>query len=65
MIEIWLLVVAFYSPGGDYMGNRVYQVESRYHCHKEVLRVNNSKYPMTQNAHAQCIMTRPVSKETK
>lgn len=56
MIEIWLLVVAFYSPGGDYMGQRVYEYQSHYQCYQAVIQISNTKYPMTQTAQAQCML---------
>lgn len=52
----WILIVAFYSPGGDYMSSRTWEFESHYQCVQEMVRVNKTVYPLRQRAEANCVL---------
>lgn len=54
--EIWLLVIMYYTPGGDYINNRVFEFASYRDCAQERIKVENTRYPFKQNIRARCVL---------
>lgn len=57
----WLLVVAFFSPGGDYMSSRSWEFDSHTECVREMVRVNKTQYPLNQRAEARCVLKQKMA----
>lgn len=55
MVELWFLVVMYYTPGGDYISNRVFEFNDYRTCAQERSKVEKTRYPFNQRIQARCV----------